>query len=199
MKLSPEEKERYIGSFPGKLSSDVNAVLEFMPVGIHMPSKDDMGPLSISDERVYIPYRIYSPEPKLPSQINDLHRTIISCIYTRHHDGFVREKYLAGLFGLSFSWVSPFVLQLVGEYVFEIVELIHRHIDEVDPAFYNRFAKENEDFIALIKARAISYWDCYHKWQNWKFRDFAAFQVMNGLGLWEGSEARRILKRQQSL
>lgn len=199
MKLTSEEKKRYIGSFPGELSSDVNAALEFMPVGVHMPSKDDIGPVSISNEPVYIPCRIYSPEPKMSSQISDLQRTIISCIYTRHHDGFVREKYLASLFGSSFSWVPPFVLQLVGEYVLEIVTLIHRHIDELDPLIYNCFAKENEDFIALTKARAISYWDCYYRWQNWKFRDYAPFQVMNGLGLWEGSEARRILRRQQSL
>jgi len=197
LKLSSEDKKQYIRSFPGKLSSDVNSVVEFIPVGIYPPSGDDIGPLLINNEPVYIPYRIYSPEPKLPSQISDLHRTIISCIYTRHHNGFVREKYLASLFGLPYSWVPPFVLQLVGEYVLEIVLLIHKHIDELDPTIYNRFAKENDAFIALIKAKAISYWDCYHRWQNWKFRDYAAFKVMNALGLWEGPEARRILKRQQ--
>ncbi len=197
MKLSSEQINRYIGSFPGELSSDVNAVSEFIPAGAHLPSEDDIGPLSINNEPIYIPYRIYSPEPKLPSQISDLHRTIISCIYTRHHNGFVREKYLGSLFGLTFSWVPPFVLQLVGEYVLEIVLLINEHIDELDPAIYNRFAKENDNFIALIKAKAISYWDCYYRRQNWRFRDSTAFQVLNGLGLWEGLEARRILKRQQ--
>jgi hypothetical protein len=89
------------------------------------------------------------------------------------------------------------VLQLIGEYVLEIVLLIHEHIDELDRTIYDRFAKENDNFIALIKAKAISYWDCYYRWQNWKFRDSTAFQVLNGLGLWEGLEARRILKRQQ--
>jgi len=197
LKLTPEEKKRYIGSFPAKLSSDVDTILEFLSGGKHMPSKDDIGSISISDEPIYIPYRIYSPEPKLPPQISDLQRTIIACLYTRHHNGFIREKYLAGLFGLNYLWVPPFVLQLVGEYVLEIVKLIYRHIDRLDPSVYSSFANENKDFIALIKARFISYWDCYYRSQNWKFRDFAAFKVMNELDLWEGSEARRVLKRQQ--
>jgi hypothetical protein len=199
MKLTSEENKRYIESFPRELSYDVNTVLELMSAGKHMPSHDDIGPVSICNELVYIPYRIYSPVPKLPSQISDVQRAIIACIYTRHHDGFVREKSLTGLFDLNFSWVPPFVIQLVGEYVLEIVEQIYKHIEELDSSIYKKFANENENFIALIRARAISYWDCYYRWQNRKFQDFATFRVMNELGIWEGLEAWRILKHQQTL
>lgn len=170
-----------------------------MPGGAHMPSKDDIGPISINGEPVNIPWRIYSPEPELLPEISDLQRTIVACLYTRHHNGFIREKYLSDLFRPSYSWVPPFLLQLVGEYVLEIIELIDRHISDLDISVCKRFANENKKFVALTRARAISYWDCYYRRQNWKIRNYTAFRVMDMLGLWVGPDARRVLKRQQRL
>ena len=170
-----------------------------MPGGAHLPSKDDIGLVLISGEPVHIPWRIYSTEPALPSTVSDLQRTIVACLYTRHHNGFIREKYLSDLFRPSYSWIPPFVLQLVGEYVLEIVELINRNMSELEFSVYKRFANENKEFVALTRARVISYWDCYYRQRRWKFRNYTPFRILDRLGLWEGPDAKRVLKHQQRL
>lgn len=66
-------------------------------------------------------------------------------------------------------WVVPFVVQFVGEYVVEIVEIIRRELvtdtipATVHHAIYGRFAAENPAFVALTAQRVASYWDCYFR------------------------------------
>lgn len=47
-------------------------------------------------------------------------RTVLDCLFTKHHDGYVREKYLRAVINAQFAWVPPFVIQLLGEYVVQI-------------------------------------------------------------------------------
>src|SRR3990167_2183438 len=51
--------------------------------------------------------------------LNDTQKTIIDCFYTRHCDGFIREKYCKNIIQLNHEWVVPYVFRLVGEYVIE--------------------------------------------------------------------------------
>ncbi len=40
---------------------------------------------------------------------------------TRHHNGFFREKYLKQIIKSKEKWVTPFIILLIGKYVFEIL------------------------------------------------------------------------------
>jgi hypothetical protein len=153
--------------------------------------------VSIRGEAVFIPARIYSPEPNSTSSLSDVQRTILACLYTRHYHGFVREKQLPALFAAQFPWVPPCVLQLVGEYVVEIIETIAKQIEELDLALCSEFAEENPAFISVTRSRVISYWDCYYRWRYPKLRDYPGYRVMSTLNLWSGRDARHILKHQQ--
>lgn len=35
-------------------------------------------------------------------------------LYTRHHDGHVRQRHLARIIEVTDSWIVPFVVQLIG-------------------------------------------------------------------------------------
>ena len=120
---------------------------------------------------------------------------MLACIFTRHHDGFVRQKYLERLLLRKELWIPPFVLQLVGEYVIEIIHRIARHIDVLRSDSYSQFVAENPDFIALTKRRIISYWDCYYRLTYPRFRDYVGFQVIDSLNLWRVQDAGRLLAR----
>ncbi|MFW9078344.1 hypothetical protein ACOI9X_03545 [Pseudomonas sp. P2757] len=59
------------------------------------------------------------------------------------------------------TWVVPFVLQLTGEYVIQILETIEAHLPVLDPVLYGRFIRDNQAYFRTTQARMISYWDCY--------------------------------------
>ena len=40
---------------------------------------------------------------------------------TRHHNGFFIEKYLKQIIKSKEKWVTPFIILLIGKYVFEIL------------------------------------------------------------------------------
>lgn len=49
--------------------------------------------LTVTGERVDIPYRIYNPEPaaEVADALPAIERDVLACLYTRHHDGYVRQ------------------------------------------------------------------------------------------------------------
>jgi hypothetical protein len=179
--------------FPASLKSDVDAVLAAMPPSLGYERVN--GPrVSIKGERIELLSRLYSPEPPddVTRQLNDRQRLILSCLYSRHHDGYVRERHLPRLQGDD-PWLPHFVLQLVGEYVIEICQVALDQLDAIPRASYETFAAENGEFVALVRQRIVSYARQYHR--SMGFVDDPAFRFMTSLGLWDGPEGRRFIRR----
>lgn len=122
----------------------------------------------VAGDLVLIPHRIYNPEPSARdvAGLGRVEALVAACIYSRHHDGFVRQRWLGALLEASEPWAAPFIVALLGEYVIEICRDIerftrapwsplHAHL----PAFLN----ENRSFAALTRHRAVSYWSCYYR------------------------------------
>ena len=73
---------------------------------------------------------------------------ILHCIYSRHHDGFVRQRHIEAVLDSTHPWVIPYVIQLIGEYVIEIVQAVQRSLGDLrtgDPrrAQYRHFVRSN--------------------------------------------------------
>ena len=96
---------------------------------------------------------------------------------TRHHSGFVREEHLARIVCRNHDWIPPFVIQLVGEYVIEIIHVIWKNSSNLDAQLYGKFLKDNPALLAITKQRVISYWDCYHRRQ--RREDYPGFQMLS--------------------
>ena len=120
--------------------------------------------------------------------LTNLQKEILSSLYTRHHDGFVRERHLRQLLGVDEPWLPPFVIRLLGEYVVEICELIADRVGAMPRDTYAKFAMENPDYIGLTRRRVVSYWACYYR--AMPIEQYPAYRAMSSLGLWTGSEAR---------
>jgi len=104
----------------------------------------------VGGETVEIPYRIYHNPGKIDrASLTPLQNEIVDCLLTRHHSGYVREKYLRGILARNGMWIPPFILQLVGEYVVEILQLIHRNIDSFDGSTYGAFLVENPEYVGF--------------------------------------------------
>lgn len=128
-------------------------------------SPDDIGALTLDGHTLRVPSRIYNPEPDWASVQSRgmIDESLVGCVYSRHHDGHVRERALSHIRTVDEPWVAPFVIQLLGEYVIEIAERAATVIATPPRTAFVAFLRENPDFLELTTARATSYWNEYYR------------------------------------
>jgi len=163
-------------------------------------TRSGVGPLLVADESVVIPYRIYSPEPAAAARqkLSDDAAVVLACAYSRHNDGFVRERALRQFVLEDRRWIVPFVIQLLGEYVPEIAEVVVDALADVSRPTYEQFGADNPDFVKQTQQHAISYWAEFYG-GRYLFGDYPPIRAMLGLGLWRGPAGRRRLARWRRL
>ena len=168
------------GAFPPHLAADVEAVLSRLPPTRIPPSGHEIGPVRVSGEPVHIPARLYAAEPSELelAALSDTQRDVLGCLYTRHHDGFVRQRHLHQILPCAHAWSVPFVVQLVGEYVLEIHHDIEANLKRIDVDNLARFVGENRPFIERTRQRVASYWDCYFRSASPDLRDHVAHRIL---------------------
>jgi len=108
-----------------------------------------------------------------------LQEQLLACLLTRHHDGLIREKHLTRIIAVNATWVPPFVVQLLGEYVIEIIRIIENNLGVLDKSLYGGFLRLNPDFWALTRSRVVSYWDCYYR--SHRKETYPGFRVLDFL------------------
>jgi hypothetical protein len=182
MELDSVTAKRLRRAFPSSAAAAVDAVLRFVELGKHEPLGHEIVPVLVNGETLHIPHRIYSAEPNAETLVGlaEPARTVMECLYSRHHDGYVREKYLRDLISSPLAWVPPFVIQLLGEYVIEIHRVIWQNVGRLSGEPYRRFVVDNPAFIELTKQRVASYWNCYFRGRG-QLRDHAAYQALQVL------------------
>jgi hypothetical protein len=177
-------------TFPITVRADLDTVLAGLPPG---PDYErTVGPeVSVLGERFSLLSRLYAQEPDLGfvSQLSPKQGLILACLYTRHHDGFVRERHLEAVRG-SEAWLPIFTLQLISEYVIEICKSALDRIDAIPRDVYRAFADENPEFMRVIRNRVVSYSRSYPV----TFVEYPGYMFLRDLGLWEGREAARWIR-----
>ncbi|HAP78528.1 MAG TPA: hypothetical protein DCR14_20905 [Acidimicrobiaceae bacterium] len=122
------------------------------------------------DDWLRIPTRIYNPppEPARLARLSTQQAIMLHCLYTRHHDGHIRQDHLRHLLDVDEPWVAPYVVALIGEYVVEIVTDISDGLAAIDTPGswqrrrYGRFASDNRTYVELVRQRVWSYWREYY-------------------------------------
>lgn len=175
--------ERLAGAFPLRLRARVESAVLLVPEGEPEPTAHDVGPIVLHGESLRIPSRIYFPEPT-PARLSTLpedDRRILECIYTRHHDGRVRQRYLEAILLADEAWVAPFVVQLLGEYVLEILQVLDRGRGSLKRRSILAFVAENPAFMLRTRQRVVSYWNCYHRHRFPQRHEYPGFRVLEAL------------------
>jgi hypothetical protein len=153
-------------AFPTRIEAEVVGALAV--INFNAPLKPAGSfQVSVDGEMLEIPYRIYYDEPT-PDNLRALsvvQSEILACLYTRHHNGFVREKYAGQIVASNQSWIPSFVLRLLGEYVIEILYAIERNLNNLNQDTYRQFLTSNREFYETTKRRVMSYWDSYYRRQ----------------------------------
>jgi hypothetical protein len=132
----------------------------------------------VQGENISIPSRLYGDVLPLLN-CSDAQQLIWSCLYSRMSDGFVRERFLREVIHTNSPYVVPFVIQLCGEYVIEIISIIHSNLGKLNRDMYIEFVNENPEFIHLTRQRAFSYWNCYFQYEKPLNESRLAFEVFS--------------------
>ncbi|SEL29603.1 hypothetical protein [Streptacidiphilus jiangxiensis] len=175
-----------IAAFPIALARDAEAVRAVMPASRFRPHAPF--PVVVEGRQVSIPGRLYNdePPPEAVASLSPRQRQLLHCLYSRHHDGKVRQRHLEKVVGCTDSWVVPFVLQLVGEYVVEILAVILDELRELAAPgtdghlAFGRFIVDNPAFFARTQRRVVSYYSLYYA-HDYASRDYPGFALLDVL------------------
>ncbi|MCP4536280.1 MAG: hypothetical protein GY832_03965 [Chloroflexi bacterium] len=176
----PSEHEKLLKSaFPSSIEKEVDNVISKLTWGARLRPSGSFR-VMVEGESLEIPSRGYWAKTNLQVVRNfpSLEAEIARCLYTRHHDGYVRERCLRDIIVSNNSWIPAYVTRLLGEYVVEILLVIEQHLDKIDPGVYKGFLSANPEFYEKTKHRVISYWNCYYR-QQWPRRDdYVGFRII---------------------
>jgi len=157
------EMQKMLNAFPQSFKNDVATLLNKIQFKVDIDSSECFA-VNLDYEKLEIPYRIYWNVGNTSLvKLKGVELLIFSCLMTRHHDGKIREKYLINLFDCPNDFTSPFIIQLIGEYVIEILNLIYANISMLNSNNIRSFILNNDKYYKTIKSRVISYWDCYYR------------------------------------
>ena len=193
-KIADSEKARLKNGFPSVLRQDVEEAIKAMPFDpdvlladgqthhINSLIHQNEQTVSLDGEVLKIPSRIYFNEPQADKErrLRTVEKTILNCIYLRHHNGFVRQRRLEQLLDCTDYFVVPYTFQLLGEYVMEILEALDKHVNAKTIDKYVKFINENKKYWRQTESRMISYWNEYYRRPNFpKLKDYIGKQIVD--------------------
>lgn len=129
----------------------------------------------LTGERVTLPYRLYIDERRGDAEqgLSERQRFIYHALFSRSYDGYTREKHAKALITHhSPAWVIPYILELSGEYVKEILEAVYRRLSTVNTIPYRRVCALNFERTTRLHARMICYWNERYRYECYRYRDY---------------------------
>lgn len=130
-----------------------------------------------NNRSIQFPYRVYIEITK--SEILTCNDPNQLGLFTRHHNGYLREIAIEQMMHKFPTESIPFLAQLIAEYVLEIAIMIQENINEEQRHFLQKFLIENPKHAQTLKSKIASYWDCYYKRKYLILKDYPAYQILN--------------------
>jgi hypothetical protein len=126
----PQSNTDLAKAFPMKIQTDAYIAISALPEN---PYWFNTFTLTVDGEVVSIPRRVYHNISLVQRKgLDNVQRELIDCILTRHCDGFQRQRSLSQVLNSNHVWIPPFVVQLLGEYVIEIIRVIEDNLKNLD-------------------------------------------------------------------
>lgn len=116
-----------------------------------------------ASDTVLIPVRLHFASNQLALPESDEAWRFVRALQTRSGDGFERQRAARDLLRDTETWVAPFIVTLIGEYIVEILDDVSNALTPELERTLGRFIVENEAFWVTIKRRVTSYWNAYYR------------------------------------
>lgn len=161
--LTAVDAEILAAAFPTQCRSLALRAGEDVACRLHPGWPTERFAVDVDGEAVSIPWRLYfaSERSSLP---DDDEAWLFACaLQTRSSDGFERQRAARDLLAHLRPWGPPFVADLIGQYVIEILDEILTAMTPDMARTMAAFAAENPAYWAEIKQRAVSYWNAYYR------------------------------------
>ncbi len=126
----------------------------------------------LAKETITVPYRIELEEVD-ENLLTSKEKQMLYCIYTRHYNGYIREKYIKKILETELQeWEFPYILKLSEEYVYEIVAIIYSFLKNKKNDAIKEFAKKNKGQLCKSYSKMTSYWNEFYRERTFKFHNY---------------------------
>lgn len=168
---------------PSELRPVADEVLAALRVGEVAPPAG-VREVRVQGEVFQFPYRTYYAPDTLQSVVGSCAgtaRTFALGMCTRHWEGRIREWAVKEMDPTSQAWAPAFAIQLLGEYVLEIAQVVEAKISSAGTGLYLSFAAQNLAFLEVTERRAVSYWNCYYRPMFKEISEFPNYRAVIAL------------------
>ena len=94
-----------------------------------------------------------------------------------HCNGHLREHYLRELLIVKEDFTLPFIAKLLGDYVIEIVKVLHSELPDVTRDKLRDFFRANPLYKKRIESRIARYCDLFYRNTNPNFKKYVGYQL----------------------
>ncbi|MCL2309911.1 MAG: hypothetical protein FWC42_06510 [Proteobacteria bacterium] len=175
-----------VAAFPSSLRALAQDTARNLATSVDDGYRSQSYRMNVLGENVHIPYRLHFLSDAIPRQYLNQRSLLARCLMSRSTNGYCRQIALRSILALKEAWVIPFIALPIGEYVVEIVQDIQSSLPLLDRDIYANFVRENRPAMQLLRSRAASYWDCYHRRAYPDKRAYPGMAVLNQLEQWAG-------------
>lgn len=185
MKIPENNKEIAIRkaeeAFPTAIRADVAKGIDFLLTQNFTIQPASDFTVILDGAPFTIPKRIYADEPDIDTgqELTELQQVILNCLYLLHNNGYVRQARLKLLRSRTEYFIMPFIFNLTGEYVEEILSDINSMIDDNTLSVYSKFIRENPVYFKKTEDRINNYWHLYYR--KTKYEDYAGYKIIQKL------------------
>ena len=150
-------------AFPSYLQKEATKIADFLQQN---DSKDfrtvGREDVSLNGEVLELPQRVCFGEYNTQS-LTLVQEQMLNCLYLCHCNGHLREHYLRELLTVKEDFTLPFIAKLFGDYVIEIVKVLHSELPDVTRDKLRDFFRANPLYQKRIESRIASYWDLFYR------------------------------------
>ncbi len=164
-------------SFPSYLQKDATKIADFLqqndPKNLRTIGTET---ICLNGEFLELPQRVYFGEYNTQS-LTLVQEQMLNCLYLCHCNGHLREYYLRKVLEVKEDFALPFIAKLFGDYVIEIVKVLHSELPDVTRDRLKDFFNKNPRFKLRIESRIASYWDCFYRNIYPDFKKYVGYKL----------------------
>ena len=150
-------------AFPSYLHKDATKIADFLqqndPKDFRTVGTEVV---CLNGKALELPQRVYFGEYNTQS-LTLVQEQMLNCLYLCHYNGHLREHYLRELLALKEDFALLFISKLFGDYVIEIVKVLHHELPNDTRDKLRDFFRANPLYQKRIESRIASYWDLFYR------------------------------------